>query len=466
MSQSVLRAAALAALVVATASPTLAQTSGADVIVGNVADVTSHGNVGTVRAYSVGTTSCNIGDANLRWQTGNNLHPVIAQNIYRLKNGRLEQIGMGWLKHGFTVAAGTYCSGPGGCTNSSSTILAPGCSDPYTNGLNGSQFRLGPRSDINASTGFYPWPPTIGWSGTSSSGGTTGDAIFKRIQIQQADIDPALNVGALYFAEGQYITSDDTTGNVHNNASYRRATVSASFAFTMQGTTAQQRPAIYAWKDHGLGANVPDPDVFVNYVDVPNDGRFLVACKVTPNTPGGTWHYEYAVQNFNSHRSGGSFSVPLGSGVGVSNQGFKDINYHSGEPYDNTDWLKPQSVGEVRWTSPNTFTTDALSNALRWGTIYNFWFDADVPPISGSVSIGLFRPGSAGDPDSVSVGGMLIPSVPACVGDLSGDGDTGEADLGILLAAWLNGPGGDLDNDGQTNEADLGILLGNWGCTN
>jgi hypothetical protein len=54
-----------------------------------------------------------------------------------------------------------------------------------------------------------------------------------------------------------------------------------------------------------------------------------------------------------------------------------------------------------------------------------------------------------------------------CVGDLDGDGTTGQADLGILLGDWGCTGGhcvGDLDGDGSTGQADLGILLGDWGC--
>jgi len=51
-----------------------------------------------------------------------------------------------------------------------------------------------------------------------------------------------------------------------------------------------------------------------------------------------------------------------------------------------------------------------------------------------------------------------------CVGDLNGDGTTGQPDLGILLSAWGINDGGDLDGDGTTGQADLGILLADWGC--
>ena len=65
----------------------------------------------------------------------------------------------------------------------------------------------------------------------------------------------------------------------------------------------------------------------------------------------------------------------------------------------------------------------------------------------------------------------LIGAWPAecCVGDLDGDRDTDQADLGVLLADWgcddpVNGCAGDLNGDDKTDQADLGILLADWGC--
>jgi len=60
-----------------------------------------------------------------------------------------------------------------------------------------------------------------------------------------------------------------------------------------------------------------------------------------------------------------------------------------------------------------------------------------------------------------------IPDECECAGDLDGDGDTDQADLGILLADWSCTGGdcpGDLNGDGSTNQVDLGILLADWGC--
>ena len=65
--------------------------------------------------------------------------------------------------------------------------------------------------------------------------------------------------------------------------------------------------------------------------------------------------------------------------------------------------------------------------------------------------------------------GNGIPDECECAGDLDGDGDTDQADLGILLADWgcndpVNGCAGDLDGDDDTDQGDLGILLADWGC--
>jgi hypothetical protein len=59
---------------------------------------------------------------------------------------------------------------------------------------------------------------------------------------------------------------------------------------------------------------------------------------------------------------------------------------------------------------------------------------------------------------------MGIVGGSGCPGDLDGDGDTDQSDLGILLAAFQINGNGDLDGDGDTDQSDLGILLADFGC--
>ncbi len=352
---------------------------GPDVIVGDLLDVSNYASVGGVEAFAVGTTSCNVGDTNLLWVSSTNEHPVIAQNMYRLKNGRFEQVGQSWLKHGFTALTQNICGC--GCNGEGGSVLGVGCSDPYCCGLNGSQGRLGPRFEVNPYTGEFPYPFT--------AQDQTGNSIYKRLQVQISDLDPAQDGGGQYFVEGHYVTIDDSAaGNQANNASYRPITVSGSgsdWSIALAGETQREQPAIRAWQDY-------DPSVVEVDVPVPGDGMFIAAVKTTA-LGGGWWRYEYAVQNLFSHRAMRSFSVPVGAGANVASIGFHDVDYHSGEPFDGTDWAGVASGGSVTW-STDSYALDPDANALRWGTLYNFRLDADTPPTTGQVVMGLFRPGT------------------------------------------------------------------------
>ncbi|MFN0060106.1 MAG: hypothetical protein ACKVX7_16735 [Planctomycetota bacterium] len=354
---------------------------GPDVIYSDCTSIFNWGAITGTRAYSLDSFTCNIGDENLQW---GGVTPLLGMNAFRLHNGRLEQIGMSWLKNGTGAAAGGGCGLP--CNGQGGSVLGAGCRDIYGAGFNGGQSILGPRSTVNAFTGAYP-----GASGSSAT------ILHKRLQIAEADL---VQPGALYFCEGVYVAPDDAAnGNALNNASYKRMTVAAgSFNLTPVGVMEATIPAIYAWADHGLGVDTPDPSVVIAPVDVPGEGRFFVASKVT-DLGGGAWRYAYAIYNLNSHRSAGSFSIPTGGGAGVNTVGFHDVNYHSGEPYDNTDWNATVGGSSVTWASPQTFVENPNSNALRFGTLYTFWFDAVLPPQTVTATLGLFRTGT---PDSIT----------------------------------------------------------------
>ena len=92
--------------------------------------------VGCIRAYSFGTSSVNVGNVNLDWIDGSPNHPVIGQNMFRLKDGRFEQIGQSWLKHGFCALQLLGC---GACATQAGCLsfLKPGCRDPYSASLSG-----------------------------------------------------------------------------------------------------------------------------------------------------------------------------------------------------------------------------------------------------------------------------------------------------------------------------------------
>ena len=376
-------------------------THGPDVIVGDLPNLEQQGSAGTQVGLAVATTSCNNGDQPLDWfQLPDTDHPVIPQNLYRMAGGadnteRFEQIGQSWLKHAFFALEDTVCST---CiTNNCQTgsHLCPGCSDPYSAGLNGDQNQIGSRAWVNPFTGNFP-------STANEHGAHSHNGVSHRILVEVDDLNTTLNQGASYFAEAQYVTPHEyawcqthpTECNMYNNASYRKYNVSGTtnFNFSPDGATARMQPAIRAWTGATVNRIEPDPG---------NDGIWFMGYKVT-NPSAGVWHYEYALFNENLDRAIQSFSVPLGPGVNVSNIGFHAPPQHPGwandgtfnsQGYSSTPWTPTQTANSLTWNC-ETFAQNQNANAIRWGTLYNFRFDADQPPQATSAAVDFFKTGS------------------------------------------------------------------------
>ena len=378
---------------------------GPDVIVGDIEDVDQQGNNATQVGLAIGTDSCNNGDTPIDWlalpQTD---HPVVPQNLYRMSGGeanteRFEQIGQSWMKHTFLALQDTVC---GSCNQSPpcnpGPQLCPGCSDPYVSGLNGDQNSIGSRAWVNPFTGSFP-------STANDHNGHNHDGVSHRILVNMTDLVPAQNPGATYYGEAAYISPHEFTWcqshpgqcNMFNNFSYKKFTVSGgptSFIFTPAGNTVRTQAAIQAWADTGATVSQVEPDPG-------NDGIWFMGYEVT-NPSAGVWHYEYALFNMNLDRSIQSFSVPLGPGANVSNIGFHAPQQHPGWAHDgtlgdagysSTPWDVTQDASSVTW-STETFATNQNANAIRWGTLYNFRFDADQPPQTANATVGYFKTGA------------------------------------------------------------------------
>jgi hypothetical protein len=392
---------ALAFLLSMTLVPAGAQTcpsTGPDVIVGSLPDVSSYGSLGGIAAFAVGTTSCNIGRTPLVWIQNNNQHPVIGQNMFRYKDGRFEMIGMSWLKHAFTALQGTVCQDICTCTPyPNGTALGVGCSDPYSSGLNGSQGGLGPRAEVNATTGFYPYP----FCSQVACAPATASNINRRLQVLESDLNPTLNAGALYYVEGQYVNFDDScVSNKNNNASYRRVGITLNNPFpynlTFSGmpTTVRMKAGIYAWQ-----AN--DPLVQIKEFDIQDNSAPWNMCAVPPNPVYGRlilgwratyvggptpWRYVYALQKF---------EVPLPQGATTTGAYFHDVFYHSGEQnlYNQADWPVTIGANGISWEG-QTYAQTVNANAIRWSTMFTFeFFSTAAPDFVDRVIVTPFKPG-------------------------------------------------------------------------
>jgi hypothetical protein len=455
-----------------TLAVTACPTRGPDVWVGDLIDVAYYGTSGGVAAYAVGTDACNLGDVPVGWYSGSNRHPVIAQNMYRLRNGRFEQVGQSWLKHGFASTNSNSC---GSCQQppDGGAQLGVNCSDAYGSGLNGSQDLLGPRSQVNATTGVYPYPPANpGYDAT----------IGRRLQTFVTDVDPAQNAGALYFVECHYVTSDDAQFNNGtlpgtnglNNSTYRRITMSAGGANpTFAANSVVRVPPLQAWRDNDPTVQISTADYLDQSMGSPGIvGRFWVASRVT-NNGNGTWHYEYAVYNHNADRCGGSFSIPVMPSTVVTNAAFHGVFSHSGEPFPNTstnmdNWTSSRSASALTWTCPEAYQgpNGDNGNALRWGTMYNFRFDANVGPsiFGGTAVVGLYKPPTAGNSATSASGAVQVPSPGCGSGDFNNDGAAGtDADIEAFFACIAGNccltcdpHGADFNGDGDVaTDADI-----------
>lgn len=389
---------------------------GTDVGLGILSDVSIVGHEGPLgtgtSAMSMSTTSCNFGSVQVPWEAPMDAdHPFIAFLIAREQDGRFEQISnLSYVKHGFFALANSQCipcqgGDPGG------DFLGIGCSDTYSTFNNSNNFWLGPSEEIDPWLGTWdpvcsffdmgtnPQPGTMcdgNRSFTSGQAGSLGP-IGNRVIVRDADLDPS--DGAEFFYQGHYIVKGEPEANRENNLGSRPFLVQPGGGLPnlinagplLEGTVLQQ------WS----GATV------TSATNGTADGRFYVGVRVTGPVDG-VYHYEYAVHNRDNARAGGGFRIPTCPGASVSNVFFGDI-----DDIEANDWSFAEGGGELSWS--------ANGDPLRWNSIFNFAFDSDAAPVSGTVFVDQFFPGagagSVGVATTVPGGLFNVVSGPGCSND-------------------------------------------------
>lgn len=344
-----------------------------------------NGEIGMSYSY----TMCNPGVVNIQWTAPMNPnHPMFALMVVQERNGRFEQIthdGTTYVKHAFSAAnSPSTC---GGTCQTTGTGLRVNCTDTYGASTNANRHYLAPASEINPWTGVWApvgsyfdrgepdVGPPLNQDGVRSLQGTapafTADMVKNRVTLREQDL---LTPGQLWMCCHIVVAGED--GDLHfNNIGHRRMnatwngtqwTFSNPAAFTA-GTVLSQ------WAGAALNHARNGDD----------DGHFWVAAKVT-DLGGGTWHYEYAVHNFDNHRGGASLRIPVCPTTNVTNVTFRDPN---GNPLD--DWTHARAGAELVFSAP-------AGNALTWNNLFNFGFDCNIAPEAGSVVIdqALLGPGA------------------------------------------------------------------------
>lgn len=392
-----------------------------DVAISAMSSLTIAGRSGTYpngrNGLTMSTTSCNVGTQNIPWAAPMNVqHPVIAMNLYRMKDGKFEQVGMSWLKHGFFA---TNSPGCGTCQHpGTGSLLGPGCSDTYGTGNNSDRDFLGGRDEVNPFTGV--WTCTNSYFSNYQndcndrrSSLPALDAVAHRLDVADSDL---ANAGATYVYEAYYINTNET--DKYNQIASRRANITRpATSFVIQELDSQQTlgPAINRWGDMRATATPR------------TEGDVIVAVKVT-DLGAGMYRYDYALYNHDLDRQVREFSIPVPAGAIVQNMEFRDIDSNA-----TNQWAATYADEKVQF-STGVFGS-STANPLKYSSVFNFRFDTNAAPSQGTVKLGLFKPGSSADL-LAAVKAPLFLKAP----------DEFNADNGALLAGSLASLTGS-DND-------------------
>jgi hypothetical protein len=365
-----------------------------DVSLGILSSITQLGHVGTFpngrTGMSMATTSCNLGDVNVTWLAPmNENHPGIGMALFRDLDGRFEQVGASWIKHGFFALSNSQCIP---CQNpSNGTFLGVGCSDTYGTSNNGDRMWLGPRSEWNAFTADWECLGSY-FDGTPmdcvrSESGSGNGAVNHRLEAFDADLG---NDGATYYYEANYFVRGDQ--NLVNNIGSRRCTMSWNgfswqFSTPASGNPLLSSPSVERWGDQRTTAGL-----------APDDGNVVLAVDTEEISPG-LWRYEYALYNWNLDRKVRSFAVPH-KGAPLSLY-FHDIDNNSAN-----NWQVSFANNTLSWEFPDVDVAGhKTAGALEFGSLYNFGFTSNIAPGLRNATLGIHEAGPGGDLLSVTTRG-------------------------------------------------------------
>jgi hypothetical protein len=326
---------------------------------------------------------------------------ILVWSVYRLAEGRLEQLGRSGAKHAFNSVnfdnnSAIPCDCPG-----SGRIVSRGCEDLYNVSTNAHRDFLGPRDEITAHTGIWQRDgsifdrinntpndgipdgtempdgvcdhPSSAFLGSVRCQAPAADALDRRMHVAEADLETP---GARYFIESWYVVRDDI--NIFNSMGFREIAPSFStiWTFGFVGPFVNG-PVIDAIFPEGS-----DAERVSSRVDT-GEGRLQTVVEVTP--VGNLYRYEIFLMNFDFDRKIRRIEMPLPVGAMVT-----DLYFHDGDADAGNDWQQQvDSVGSVlAWTVQS-------GNPLDWGSAFSFSFTSNLPPVAGDLTLDIQEVGAS-----------------------------------------------------------------------
>lgn len=320
---------------------------------------------------------------------GNDQHPLLIWNLYRLDaGGGITQIGRSGVKHAF-VALNT------GCDCSDAQILGRGCGDVYASNNNDNNVALGPRSEIVPAQTLWARcgsldddeavPPNTDFGGCDGVRDPSGNTVWsQRLTVRESQLDPAQHSGARYLFEAWYLVRDDI--NIYNSVGFIEVEPQWTGVWNLPraaGSGFRRGAALDAWADPAASGALQQVDSVADA-----RGHLRLATRVQA-LPGGRWRYDYALMNFDfaettlagiapnerlldsSGIAGVSLALPADARILASAVADGDADAAN-------DWDPQHTAQSLRWQMRTT-------QFLRWGSLMRYSLVADAAPVPATL---------------------------------------------------------------------------------
>ena len=293
--------------------------------------------------------------------------------MYRLVDGRLEQLGASGIKHAFfTVNVGCTCSGGSILWADNSPVNSGVCTDTYGVGNNNSPSALGIREEVDANQGTWEQCGSIYAPDGIAPGPCTQqltnipfNTMERRLYVDNADFTTP---GAEYFLEAWYVIRDDI--NIFNSMGYQKVIpTGAGTSWTFNYTDGYQSgPVSDVWVDPNSLGPMESSELIDNDL-----GQMRVISKAE-DLGGGKFRYTYGVMNYDFSTGTKSFSLPALEVPSATD--FNDPDYDS-----NNDWSFSSANDTLSWTPPT------VDDFQPWGTLFVYVIEIDQAPTSSQATL-------------------------------------------------------------------------------